>query len=95
MVFQSSHVPLSVQCHPVTLVFHQVPASSPSIFKSMTLLEVAEYKKSRKPVDEVKMYNEWEESLSSIMKAARAGDAERVAVLMRSEGIRLVADEWS
>ena len=55
----------------------------------MNLLEVAQQKRARKPVDEVRMYTEWEESLSSIMKAARAGDAERVAVLMRSEGIRM------
>ena len=52
----------------------------------MTCQEIADLKRSRKAMDEVKMLTEWEDSLSSVMKAARSGDIDRVTRLMASEG---------
>ena len=49
-------------------------------------MEVAEFKRSRKSAEEVTMYTEWESSLSSIMKAARSGDYDRVKGLCSTLG---------
>ena len=57
-----------------------------SVYRGKTVMEAAEHKRVRKMIDEVKLCNEWEDSLSGAMKAARVGDFEKVKALIRSEG---------
>ena len=48
--------------------------------------QIAESKRTRKPLDEVNQFTEWENSLSSVMKAARQGDVAKVKQQLRIEG---------
>ena len=57
-----------------------------SVYRGKTAMEAAEHKCMRRMIDEVKLYNEWEDSLSGAMKAARVGDFDKVKALIRSEG---------
>ena len=59
-----------------------VSQSSPSEFKGKTAKQIAELKKARKPLDEFNTHNEWEASLSPLMKACRTGDLSKARVLM-------------
>ena len=49
-------------------------------------MDIANLKKSRKAIDEVRAMDEWEDSLSAVMKAARSGDKERAKRLVATEG---------
>ena len=57
-----------------------------SSYRGKTVLDAAEHKRVRKVIDEVKLCNEWEDSLSAVMKAARIGDHDKVKALIRTEG---------
>ena len=69
------------------LAGQKVPEDSSSEHKGKTAKQIAESKKARKPLDEFNIHNEWEGSMSTLMRASRTGDMSRVKSLMESSAM--------
>lgn len=65
------------------LCLQKVPDDSTSEYKGKTAKYLAEVKRAKKPLEEFNLANDWENSLSPLMRAIRSGDLIRVNQMLR------------
>ena len=71
------------------LTSQKVPQDAITEHKGRTAMQIAESKRTRKPLDEFNVHNEWEHSLSALMKACRSGDVLKAKQLMENGGVEI------
>ena len=77
------------------LAGQKVPEDNSSEHKGKTAKQIAESKKARKPLDEFNIHNEWEGSMSALMRACRTGDVSRVKSLLGSSAMETFHKDYN
>lgn len=64
----------------------RVPQSSPLEHKGCNAAQIAEKKRTRKIIEEIRIFDNWESSLTPLMKSCRFGDVANVKAILNNAG---------